>query len=139
MTKNDLLALATRRFKAVESANVDESMSVLIDDPVFDLFPIGLRLSGQENVRNYYSYFFDHAKHDFHSKPIDVFYADAAIGFELDITHAPSVGEPVIYRLFAIMPVEGDRFTGERLFGDERLFRLMFGGPTWSRLTAIRG
>ena len=46
-----------RRVAAVQSGNIDAVMASLVDEPVFDFFPLGLRLSGQDDVRRYYGHF----------------------------------------------------------------------------------
>jgi len=139
MNSDHILALAAKRFVAVDHGDVDACMSLLVDEPVFDLYPVGLRLSGQDNVRNYYSWFLAHGAKLFMYDHVALYHGDDSISFELDIRYTPQDGEAETYRLLAIMSVEGDRFTGERLFGDERLFKVMFGEPTWQMLTPIKG
>lgn len=132
-----LQALAGKRFEKVGSGNLDAAMSVLIDEPIFELYPVGLKLVGQADTRKYYDHFFNTAGPRISSKLVDMFYSNSAVSLELILTYAHPDREPEDFRLLAIQPVEGDRFTGERLYGDTKLFELMFGGPIWSLLTPI--
>lgn len=136
-SREKLMALSMRRFQAVGSGDVDASMSVLIEEPVFELYPVGLKLSGNANVRRYYAHFFETAAPLIRFEPVETFFSETAIALELAIHYTPAAGATEPYRLLAIQPLQGDHFTGERLYGDERLFRIMFGGPIWSLLTPI--
>ena len=138
ISNHELQALAGRRFEAVGRGDLDGVMSGLVDEPRFDLYPVGLRLSGQENVRRHYDHFFRHvAPAIVASDHLATFFADDAIGFEFRISWQPETGAIQSSRMLVIMPVEGDRFTGERVYGEERLFRWMFGGPIWPILKPI--
>lgn len=139
LTKEKLSALADKRFQVSGSRDVDTTMSLLIGEPVYEIYPIGLRLAGQENVRRYYEYMFSHVTPTISAEHLDTFFADNSIAFELKLTHQPSSGDSESFRLFSIMDVIGDRFVGERLYGDERLFRIFFGGPIWSLMKPIEG
>lgn len=134
-SKDGLLSLSARRFEAVGSRDLEATMAMLVEKPVFELFPVGLRLSGQANVRRYYECFFATGE-ALGGEVIDMFVSDDAVCMELKMRYAGVHGEEWS-RMIAIQPVEGDRFTGERLYGDERLFRQMFSEPIWSLLQPL--
>lgn len=130
-SRERLLELATRRFEVVGAGDVDGAMSVLAPEPVFELRPVGLQLRGRDNVRRYYEYMCAHGSASGFTL-VDLYFADAAVAYELHLEYGSET-----FRLMAVMPTDGNRFAGERLFGDERLFRIMFGGPIWSLLTPL--
>jgi hypothetical protein len=135
--KDQLAALAAKRFEVVGSGDIDATMSILVDDPVFELYPVGLQLAGQADVRRYYEHLFQSPK--VRAEHLGTLFADNAIAFELKLTHQPPSGDAEPFRLLAIMEMMDGRFTGERLYGDERLFRILFGGPIWSLLKPVDG
>lgn len=134
-----LQALAMERFEKGGRGSVDAAISVLVDEPVFELFPVGLKLVGKENTRLYYDNFYKTTAPRISAELIDMFYSNSAVSLELKIFYAHPGGDKEEFRLLAIQALEGDKFTGERLYGDTRLFELMFGGPIWSLLTPING
>ena len=131
-SKDELLALSMQRFAAVSSGDLDATMAVLVDEPVFELHPAGLQLSGHADVLQYYKQFLASAGHAISGDIIDTFVSDSAVCLELRMTHGADDDTPEYFRMIAVQPVENGRFTGERLYGDERLFRLMFPNPVWS-------
>lgn len=137
LSMEELRALAARRFAAVGSGDIEATMALLVDEPVFDLHPVGLRLEGQSAVRLYYARFFAVCHGTLSAEPLATYFADDAIVCELALTHQPPSGPREPYQLLAIMETEAGRFKGERLYGDERLFRIMFGDPIWPLLTPI--
>lgn len=137
LSKDELLSLAARRFEVVGGKDLAGTMGILVDEPVFELFPANLRLSGQDNVRRYYRNFFD-AVDGISGEVIGTYVADNAVCLELKMLYRGIGGEVESFRLIAVQPVEGGRFTGERLYGDERLFRLMFPEPIWSLFQPIK-
>lgn len=135
---DNLVELAQRRYEVVSKGDIDAIMALLCDDPVFELYPIGLKLAGKENVRRYYHHFCETVTPQLEATPVgSPFLSSSAIGFEMDMVRqgANSVREE--FRVLALMNAEGGKFTGERLYASEGLFRLMFGGPIWSLLTPI--
>jgi hypothetical protein len=133
--REEMKALAAQRFKFGVEGDVVGAMSVLNDDPVFDLYPVGLRLRGGLNVRRYYERVLAEVNPTMQWRMIDASFSATSISHELQLESSLAPGQT--FRLLAIMPYEAGRFTGERLFGPEPLFRLMFGGPIWTLLEPI--
>lgn len=137
LTKNELLSLSARRFQAVGSKDLEATMAILVDEPVFEIFPANLRLSGQANVRRYYANYFAVASDRIGGEVVDAFVSDNSVCLEMKMRYETAPGKVEHFRIIAVQPVEGERFTGERLYGDERLFRLMFPEPIWSLFEPI--
>lgn len=137
ISRDDLLALAGKRFEAVGGGNIDTVMAGLVDEPVYDLYPMGLRLSGHDNVRRHYEYYFQHVVPQmvgFESHA--TLFGDDSVGVELTISWQPEGGSVQSGRIFVVQPVEGDKFTGERAYGDEALLRWMFAGAALEPISA---
>ena len=137
ISKDELLALTGKRFDAVGRGDVKGALAVLVDDPIFDLYPAGLRLRGRENVRRHYEHYFKHvAPAIVGAEQIATYFADDAIGFEFTMSWRAENGAVQASRMLVVTPVEGDKFTGERVYTDERLIRWMFAGGTLEPIEA---
>ncbi len=136
-SKDELMALAARRFEVVGNGDIEATMSLFVDEPVFELYPVGLQLCGQTNVRRYYENFFRSGDGAMEAENLLTLFSDDAIAFDLKLTKRSSSGNSEVFRLMSIMQVVDGRFTGERLYGDERLFRIIFGEPIWPLMTPI--
>jgi hypothetical protein len=107
-------------------------LETLIPDPAYAFYPAGLALSGGENVRRYYTQFFS----DFMTKIRGYklrseWVNETSVAQEYDITvDAGGVTEThrVLGVLFAEQGPDGIKLGGERIYGSERVVRLMAGG-----------
>ena len=133
-----LLAVTGRRIAAVQSGDVDAVMAALVDDPVFDLWPIGLRLQGRANVRRYYERFLSDAMPPSTGRLVGTYVGTDEVAYEFAITTLDGEGGPVeSFRILAVQPVVGDRVAGERLFGSDRYMRLIVGDELWPLLEPV--
>ena len=132
-----LLAVAQRRVAAVESGDVDAVMAVLVDEPVLDFYPVGLRLSGHEDVRRYYGHFMTDVIPRSTGCLVASFVGQSEVAFEFITSVSDGAGGVESFRILAIQPVDGDRVAGERLYASERYVRLIVGDELWHLLAPI--
>ncbi|GAB3322071.1 hypothetical protein [Haliea atlantica] len=59
MSPSDLLEIAYRHTVAEENGDYEGTLATLEANPVYELFPVGLRMSGMDAARRYYRHFFD--------------------------------------------------------------------------------
>ena len=138
MNKDQLLALASERVQAVTRGDLDAIMATLSPEPIFDLYPLGLRLSGYQNVRRYYEWTIHHFNTRVTPTLVGAYVAETDIAWEFDLLYRPQQGPSELFRVLAVVPAAGDRLAGERLFGSERCLRLMLGEEAWGKLVPIR-
>ncbi len=55
-TADDMYALGTHHAKVEAQGDLEATMATLVGDPVYEFLPLGLRMSGRENVRRYYEH-----------------------------------------------------------------------------------
>jgi hypothetical protein len=132
-----LLAVTGRRVAAVQSGDLEAVMASLVDDPVFDFYPLGLRLAGPKPVRRYYERFLADVIPHSSGSLLATFVGENEVAFEFHSVVTLPGGEPEAFRLLAVQPVVGDRVAGERLFASERYFRLIVGEELWTALVAV--
>lgn len=137
ISKDELLALTAKRFDAVSRGDIEGALAVLVDNPCFDLYPVGLRVSGRENVRRHYEHYFKHvAPAILGAEQVATYFTDDAIAFEFTMSWRAEDGAVQASRMLVVTPVQGDKFTGERVYTDERLVRWMFAGGTFEPIKA---
>ena len=121
----------------VETAGqLEETMATLVEDPIYDFFPAGLRLRGADAVRRYYRHLFDHFLPFVEgSEVIGEWVNEQALiqEYAVDIRHD---GEMERHFLVGILYVEGNRLGGERIWGSETALRRLL-GPIYDELTPI--
>jgi hypothetical protein len=133
-----LLAVTGRRIAAVQSGDIDAVMAALVDEPVFDLWPIGLRLSGQQDVRRYYGHFLGEVMpRATGGELVGTYVGQDEVAFEFVTTYRSEGGEVETFHILAIQPVIGDRVAGERLYGSDRYMHLIVGDELWHLLEPI--
>jgi hypothetical protein len=103
-------------------------MATLEDDCVYELQPVGRRLLGRDRARRYYEWFFP----NFRPRVVD--YAlraewanENGVAQEYTIWVRGDAGEIERHEVIGILTFGTTALSGERVYGDERILRLMFG------------
>ena len=136
-SQDHLLAVTGRRVAAVQSGDLEAVMAALVDQPVFDFYPLGLRLAGAADVRRYYERFLADVIPRSQGSLVATFVGTDAVAFEF-ITEVDDPDRGVeSFRILAVQPVLGDRVVGERLFCPERYVRVIVGDELWPLLGPI--
>jgi hypothetical protein len=124
----------------VQSGDIDAVMAALVDEPVFELWPIGLRLSGGDHVRRYYGHFLGEVMpRSAGGELVGTYVGEHEVAFEFVTGYTHDSGEVETFHILAIQPVVGDRVAGERLYGSDRYMHLIVGDELWHLLEPIGG
>ncbi len=134
-----MYALGMRHATLEAEGDLEGTMATLVADPVYEFWPIGRRMVGQEQVRRYYRHLID----DF--MPRQVGYemvaetlSGEALSQEYMIEMRGENGSET-HRVIGILfvdPKEPSLMKGERIWGDEAFLRRMV-GPVWDDLEPI--
>ena len=122
-----VLAVGMNHAEVETVGTLDETMATLEPDPVYEFFPVGLQLRGTEAVRRYY----ENLKTKFlpnveDAALVDQWCNENSLNQEYDVAVRVD-GELERHRLMGVLVVAGDRLSGERIYGNERVLRLMLG------------
>jgi len=128
-TTEELLAVAVAHATAEALDDPEPVLATLHDDCVYELQPIGLLLEGIELARRYYDHFFTAFR------PVVAGYEmrgewhdDHGLGQEYTIwTRTGPDGSLERHEVIGILTFGTERLSGERVYGSDRLMRLMFG------------
>ena len=139
-TTDDMYALGSKHAELETAGDLEGTMATLVEDPVYDFFPVGLRMRGRDLVRRYY----EHLIQDFFPRRGDValveeWRSERSLAQEYDLAFTGPDG-PERHRVIGILFVDGKGplMKGERIWGGERCLRAML-GPVWDELEPIEG
>jgi ketosteroid isomerase-like protein len=137
-TREELIAHAQAHAAAETTGDLATVLATLEDDPLYELQPVGLIFRGMDATKRYYDHFFSA-------------FQPLAAGFAL---RGESVSEEGVVQEYTIWTSTGpagalerhevvgiltfgeNRLSGERVYGSERILRLMF-GPLYDECTPI--
>jgi hypothetical protein len=127
MRIKDMQALVEKHVKAEEQYNVEDVLATLVEDPVYEIYPAGLKLQGKENVRSFY---IEHFKSFFpliaSSQLINEWWGPQTACKEYDLfLKAPYAKKS--YRLLVVLTAKNNLLLGERFYVSDELAQIMAG------------
>jgi hypothetical protein len=122
-----MIELGHRHAQLEAEKKLELVMETMIEEPVYEFYPLGKMMRGGERVRRYYRQFMDVFMETIVGyELLDEWASERSVVQEYDIT--VDVGEgPETHRVVGILFTEGDRLGGERVYGGERICRMMLG------------
>lgn len=128
--------LGMRHAQLEAEGDLDAVMETLVEDPVYDFWPIGLRMRGRAAVRRYY----EHLVGTFYGEQksyrlIEEWVSERSLAQEYEMVVAFDTGLET-HHVIGILFAEGDRLGGERIWGSKAILKKMV-GPVWDELEAI--
>jgi hypothetical protein len=127
-TFDEFAAIAERHSNAEAEDDLVTTLATLDDEPVYELHPVGRRLVGREKTERYYAWFFE----NFKPRVVDYVLRgnwtnEVGNVHEFTIRVRADDGSIETHSLIGIL-VFGERgLSGERVYGNERILRLIFG------------
>ena len=135
--RDRLIALARAHAAAEARGDLAATLATLDPEPVYELFPVGLAFRGMAATRAYYDHFFSSflprvAGHRLRSEWV----SDEGVGQEYEIELRVEGGGTERHRVIGILTFGREALSGERVWGSERLLRLMF-GPVYQQAAPL--
>jgi hypothetical protein len=123
-----VLALGMNHAEVETAGELEATMATLVPDPVYEFFPVGLRMRGTDPVRRYYEHLMEHFLPNVeNAELVDQWCNEHALNQEYDIEIR--LGDELErHRVVGVLLVGEDLLAGERIYGSERVLRLMLGG-----------
>lgn len=114
--------------------NLAGTLATLEDDPIYELFPVGLKLTGMDKVRRYYSYFMENVLQNFVDAKVHYESTDRP-GHQKESTvwWRDHDGQVHVTQLMTILVYGDNKLRGERMYADEPFLRFLF-GPLWEEM-----
>lgn len=128
MNRDEMIALARRHAAAERNGDMATTLATLEPDPLYELEPVGRVLRGMDAARRYYEHFFGTFRSlvvssERHSEWV----TDEGMGLENVLHLQLTDGSRARHRVIGILVFGKTALAGERVWGSERLLRLMFG------------
>ena len=133
-----MLELGRRHAELEGRCDLDGTMATLIVEPVYEFFPVGLRMRGVTHVRRYYENLFGNFIGNTSHTLIAEWVSESSVAQEYEIVWDPK-GKPEAHRVIGILfRAEGSELLGgERIYASERCARLMLGDALCDELEPI--
>ena len=126
-TVERMRALGSRHAELEARRELEGVMATLVEDPVYEFHPVGLRMSGRAKVRRYYEELFSAFIPITRSyRLISEWASEDSLAQEYEIEVEVEGGRER-HRVIGILLAEGVLLAGERVFASERCIRLMVG------------
>ena len=139
-TAESMHALGMRHATAEAEGDLEATMATLVDEPVYEFWPMGKKMVGTDAVLRYY----EHLVSDF--MPSQIGYrmiaetvSAEALSQEYVIELHGEDGQPETHRVLGVLFAANDGsglMGGERIWGSDAFLRRMI-GPIWDELESI--
>lgn len=131
-----MLELGTRHGQLEAEGKLDLVMETLVADPVFEFWPIGLRMRGRDQVRRFY----EHLIGTFYGEQksyrlIEEWLSERSLAQEFEMVVQFDTGLEA-HRVIGILFEQDGLLGGERIWGSKALLKKMI-GPVWDELEKI--
>lgn len=120
------------------AGDLEGLMATMVDEPLFEFFPLRKQFKGAAEVRSYYEYWFsDFSKCVLSAEQVSESIGSVGVAVEYDmmVLH-PGEDSPTKHRIMTILTFGDDRVSGERMYSDDKLFQTML-GPQLARMDPI--
>jgi len=131
-----MLELGTRHARLEAEGKLDLVMETLVDDPVYEFWPIGLRMRGRDQVLRYY----EHLIGTFYGEQrsyrlIEEWLSERSLAQEYEMVVRFDEGFET-HRVIGILFAQDGLLGGERVWGSKAVLKKMV-GPVWDELEEI--
>ena len=127
MTVEEMLKLGRLHARLEAEMKLEPLMDTLVAEPEYEFYPLKLKMRGGELCRRYYEQFFAGFMNKITGyELLDEWGNEGSVAQEYDISLQVD-GAVETHRVVGILWAEGDRLGGERIYGSERVVRLMAG------------
>ncbi|WP_380872373.1 hypothetical protein ACFB49_33150 [Sphingomonas sp. DBB INV C78] len=108
--------------------DLEGTLGTLVQHPVYELHPIGLKMQGKALVRRYYEHFFGEARRHVVDYVVHGYcYGETSMTVEVTISWRYDDGVIRNFRNLTVLPYGSNGITGERMYAEDEFFRVLFG------------
>jgi len=133
-----LVSVAIAHAALEATQDLEALLGTMEGEPVYEFYPLGRRFIGMANTRRYYEHFLREVQ----PRIITYTALSESIGaagvvqeFSVTVGHQGE-DQPTEHRIMAILTFGNARLSGERMFSDDKFFKLLV-GPLWDALEPI--
>ena len=135
-TAERMLDLGRRHADAEAKADLEATMATMVAEPYYEFHPLGLSLRGGDNVRRYYTQFYENFLPRTASyRLIEEWVNETSVAQEYEIGLRVDGGIET-HRVIGILYADGELLGGERIYASEQFVRHM-AGPMFEELEPL--
>lgn len=122
-----MIELGHRHARLEAEKQLEPLMETMVDEPIYEFHPLGRMMRGGNRVKRYYTQFMARFMETIIGyELLDEWANERSVVQEYDITVDTGQG-PETHRVVGILFAEGELLGGERVYGSERICRMMLG------------
>ncbi len=126
-TVKQMYELGTRHAALEARLDLEGTLATLVDEPVYEFLPMGLRMQGGAQVRRYYEHLFSSFIPSTRSyRLVQAWVNETSVAQEYDI-EVEVDGAVECHRVLGVLLAASELLSGERVYASERCARLMLG------------
>jgi len=130
----ELTAIAHRHAAAEAAGDLAATLATLEPDPVYELYPVGLRMTGLALARRYYAHFFANvAPRIAGYEMLGEWVNELGVLQEYRLTVRYEDARTRDFRIIGLLRFGDTALAGERLYADTEILRILF-EPVWGEL-----
>ena len=127
MTIQEMKVLVQKHADLESKHDLEGVLATLVEDPIYEIYPMRLKLEGKENIRAFYREHFDSFFPLIASfQLINEWWDSESAAMEYDLFLKPPYAEKS-YRIQVILTAKNNLLLGERFYISQELARLMSG------------
>jgi hypothetical protein len=132
-----MYALGSHHAQVETEGDLEATMATLVEDPIYELWPVGLRMQGRSQVVRYYEHLIQRFMPSIVGYTLlDEWCNENSLAQEYDIEVGGDDGSET-HRVIGVLYRSGRLLGGERLYASERCLRLMAGDALIDELAPI--
>ena len=128
LTTEELIEIAHRHARAEADGDLEATLATLDDDPFYELLPVGLCFRGRQAAQVYYEHFFSTFRPMAQSSELRGEYVSShGLAQEYVLKLRLTGGIEECHPLVSVLTFGDAALSGERVYADHRLLRMLFG------------
>jgi hypothetical protein len=132
-----MYALGSHHAQVETEGDLEATMATLVEDPIYELWPVGLRMQGRSQVVRYYEHLIQRFMPSIVGYTLlDEWCNENSLAQEYDIEVGGDDGSET-HRVIGVLYRSRRLLGGERLYASERCLRLMAGDALIDELAPI--
>jgi hypothetical protein len=136
-TLAELTAIAHQHGAAEAAGDLAATLATLEAEPTYELFPVGLKMTGGERARRYYAHFFANvAPRITGYQLLGEWVNELGVLQEYSVSYRYDDGRRREFRIVGLLAFGTTALSGERLYADTEILHILF-EPVWSELEPV--
>lgn len=137
-TVEQMYELGSRHARLEAQGDLEATLATLVEEPVYEFWPMGWSMSGRERVRRYYEHLLGHFVPQTRGyRLLDEWVSRTSVAQEYEIQVEAEGGALESHRVIGVLFADGPLLSGERIYASERCVRQMAGDDLIDEIASL--